>query len=63
MAKEILVPIKGKEGIEDIIPYIERVVQPGTKVIFVIPCQSGSSLEMNPYHEADAVREPAHFAA
>jgi hypothetical protein len=63
MAKEILVPIKSNEGIEDIIPFIETVMQPGTKVVFVIPCQAGTSLQMNQYHGADTARKPAHLVA
>jgi len=36
MAKQILVPLKRDERVEDVIPYIERIVQPGMKVKFLL---------------------------
>ncbi|MGH7846976.1 MAG: hypothetical protein ACREQW_17670 [Candidatus Binatia bacterium] len=36
MSKEILVAIKSQDRIEDIIPCLERVAQPGTKVTFLL---------------------------
>jgi hypothetical protein len=36
MSKEILVAVKTQDRIEDIIPCLERVVQPGTKVTFLV---------------------------
>jgi hypothetical protein len=36
MSKEILVAVKTQDRIEDIIPCLERVAQPGTKVTFLL---------------------------
>lgn len=36
MTKEILVAMKSQDRIEDIIPCLERVAQPGTKVTFLL---------------------------
>ena len=33
MASQILVPLRGSDQIEQLLPYIERVVQPGLHVI------------------------------
>lgn len=63
MAKEILVPIKSNEGIEDLIPFIETVMQPGTKVVFVISCQAGSSFQMNQCDGAATAPKPAQLVA
>lgn len=35
MAKQILVPLRKEDPIKDIMPCIERIVQPGMKVIFL----------------------------
>ena len=35
MAKEILVPLKRSEGIKEVVPYIERIAEPGMKVVFL----------------------------
>jgi hypothetical protein len=36
MSKEILVAMKSQDRIEDIIPCVERVARPGTKVTFLV---------------------------
>ena len=36
MSKEILVAMKSQDRIEDMIPCLERVAQPGTKVTFLV---------------------------
>lgn len=36
MAKQILVPLKKEDGMEEVIPYIERIVQPGMRVVFLV---------------------------
>ncbi len=36
MAKQILVPLKEHDRIEEIIPYIEEVARPGMSVVFLI---------------------------
>jgi hypothetical protein len=35
MAKTILVPIKKNERVEEVLPYIEKLAQPGSNVIFL----------------------------
>ncbi|MFQ5849221.1 MAG: hypothetical protein ACE5JU_01375 [Candidatus Binatia bacterium] len=37
MAKQILFPVKGRDRIEEVIPYIEEVAKPGMRVVFLIP--------------------------
>src|SRR5262245_21289093 len=36
MAEKILVPLNRHDRVEDVIPYIEKVTQPGTSVVFLI---------------------------
>ncbi len=36
MAQRILVPLKRHDPVEDIVPYIQEVTQPGTSVVFLI---------------------------
>jgi len=36
MARKILVPFRSHDRIEEIVPYVEKVAQPGMKVIFLI---------------------------
>jgi hypothetical protein len=36
MAEKILVPLKRHDRVEEVIPYIEKVTQPGTSVVFLI---------------------------
>ncbi len=36
MAKQILVPISRNDRVEEMIPYVESVTQPGMKVIFLL---------------------------
>ncbi len=36
MASQILVPLRGSDRIEQLLPYIEKVVQPGLKVTFLV---------------------------
>jgi hypothetical protein len=37
MAKQILVPMKRDDRVEDFIPYVENVARPGMKVVFMVP--------------------------
>ncbi len=37
MAEQILVPLKRNDRVEEIIPYVEQVTQPGMKVVFLMP--------------------------
>jgi hypothetical protein len=36
MAEKILVPLKRHDRVEDVVPYLERVTQPGTSIVFLI---------------------------
>jgi len=36
MSETILVPIKGRGEIEQIVPYLEKITRPGTRVVFLI---------------------------
>jgi hypothetical protein len=36
MAGQIIVPLSGSDQIEDILPYLERVAQPGVRIVFLI---------------------------
>src|SRR5215510_15718459 len=36
MAETILVPLKRHDRVEEVVPYIEKVTQPGTSVVFLI---------------------------
>jgi hypothetical protein len=45
MAKEIVVALKRKDQVEEIIPYIEKVAQPGMAVVFLVPVVSGGFKE------------------
>src|SRR5947208_13484983 len=36
MSKKILVPLKKHDRIEEIVPYLEEITQPGTNVVFLI---------------------------
>jgi hypothetical protein len=36
MAAKILVPLKTRDQIEEIIPYIEKVAEPGASVVFLV---------------------------
>jgi hypothetical protein len=46
MAREILVPLKSSDRIEDVVPYIEKVAQAGMKVVFFIPYPANGLLEL-----------------
>jgi len=37
MNKQILVPMKRNDQVEDLIPYVERVARPGMNVVFMVP--------------------------
>ncbi len=37
MAEQILVPLKRNDRVEEILPYVEQVTQPGMKVVFLMP--------------------------
>lgn len=36
MAKQILVPVSRNDRVKEMIPYVERVAQPGMKVVFLL---------------------------
>jgi hypothetical protein len=36
MARQILVPLRGSDRIEQFLPYIEQVAQPGMRVVFLV---------------------------
>ena len=36
MSKQILVPLRRNDGIDEIVPYVERLTQPGMKVVFLL---------------------------
>jgi hypothetical protein len=38
MTEKILVPLKRDDNIEDIIPYVEKVAQPGMRLVFLVHC-------------------------
>ena len=38
MGEKILVPLKRHDRVEDVIPYIQKVTQPGMSVVFLIRC-------------------------
>ena len=37
MARQLLVPLKRHEHVGDVIPYLEKISQPGMKVVFLFP--------------------------
>ncbi len=37
MAGQILVPLRGRDSIAEITPYLERLARPGMRVVFLIP--------------------------
>jgi hypothetical protein len=37
MAGQILVPLKRHDRIEEILPYLEKIAQPGMRVVFLVP--------------------------
>ncbi len=37
MTAQILVPLKRNDRVEEILPYVEQVTQPGMKVVFLMP--------------------------
>jgi hypothetical protein len=37
MMKQILIPLKRRDRIDEMIPYVEKVARPGMRVIFLIP--------------------------
>jgi len=37
MARQLLVPLKRHEHVDDVIPYLEKISQPGMKVVFLFP--------------------------
>ena len=39
MAEQILVPLKRNDRVEEIIPYVESITQPGMQVVFLAPYQ------------------------
>jgi hypothetical protein len=46
MAGQILVPLRGSDRIEQFLPYIEQVAQPGLKVVFLVHCGLSSFKEL-----------------
>ena len=57
MVKELLVALKRTDRIEDVVPRLEKVAQPGTKVILVIPYSSRSPFDLGQHHRALLTRE------
>jgi hypothetical protein len=43
MAKQILVALKGRDRLSHMIPYIEKIAQPGMKVVFLMRCRPQST--------------------
>lgn len=46
MAKQILVPLKGSDRIEEILPYIQDITRPGMAVVFLLPFGSNRFSEL-----------------
>jgi hypothetical protein len=36
MSRQLLVPIKGRDRIEDLLPYLEDLARPGMKIVFLV---------------------------
>jgi hypothetical protein len=63
MGKQILVPLKKEDRMEEVLPYVEEIIQPGTKVQFLI-CYDGSfelALQASRAVREAEVRDPAAF--
>lgn len=37
MAGQLIVPLKRHEHVADVVPYLEKIGQPGMKVVFLLP--------------------------
>lgn len=37
MKNEIVINLQSKDRVENLLPYMEKTVEPGTRVVFVIP--------------------------
>jgi hypothetical protein len=64
MGKQILVPLKKEDRMEDVLPYINEIVQPGTKVQFLIRYDADFETALRASRavcEAE-VRDPAAFS-
>lgn len=46
MTREILVPLKSSDRIEDVVPYIQMVAQAGMKVVFFVSYPANGLLEL-----------------
>ena len=51
MARHILVPLKSTDRIEEIIPDIEEIGQPGMRVVFLMPYKKDRKTTMEYAHE------------
>ncbi len=49
MAEKILVPLKRHDRVEEMIPYIEKVTQPGVSVLFLVHHRAKSRKWLEPY--------------
>ncbi len=38
MNQQILIPLNGSESVEELIPYLEDLSRPTTKIVFFVPC-------------------------
>ena len=63
MGKQILVPLKKEDRMEDVVPYMEELVQPGMKVQFLIRYDAGFDMALRASRAAreSGVRDPAAF--
>ena len=63
MGKQILVTLKKEDRMEDVLPYIHEIIQPGTKVQFLVRNDAGFDMALRASRatrEAE-VRDPAAF--
>ena len=64
MARQILVALKSEDRLSQMIPYIEKIVQPGMRVVFLIRFipQPASIASGHDSMESERPEEPAFFA-
>lgn len=41
--KRVLIPLKCRDRVEEIVPYLKKIAQPGMRVVFLIPYPVGAS--------------------
>lgn len=63
MAQEILVALKSEDRLSQMVPYIERIAQPGMRVVLLIRFvqQSASKASRHDSIELECPEESAHF--